>query len=110
MITCPECGQEAADGAKFCDRCGQGLSSDERAPAARSLAALQPGAELKGGYRIIELISQTAHENRYRAERGGENGPELRTLREQAGPAGPSGITGETAPPAPRPPGEDRTT
>ena len=26
MIKCPECGQEAPDDAKFCDRCGQGLS------------------------------------------------------------------------------------
>ena len=25
MVTCPECGQEAAEGTKFCDNCGQNL-------------------------------------------------------------------------------------
>ena len=35
MIRCPECGQEAPDDAKFCDRCGQGLSK-AAAPAGQS--------------------------------------------------------------------------
>src|ERR1039457_2458112 len=39
MITCPECGLEASDDAKFCDRCGQGLSkaaaSASQSPAPR---------------------------------------------------------------------------
>ena len=59
MITCPECGQEAPDDAKFCDRCGQGLSK-----AASSVAQFTPtrptpltaGAQLKGGIEIVALI------------------------------------------------------
>ena len=26
MITCPECGAQNDDGAKFCERCGQGIA------------------------------------------------------------------------------------
>ena len=69
MITCPECGASNAAGAKFCDRCGQGLGG---APVSRPASALPPlpeGTELKDGLRIVELLSQTSDENRYRAER-----------------------------------------
>jgi serine/threonine protein phosphatase PrpC len=85
MITCPECGQQAGDDAKFCDRCGQGLASSAARPAATSISPLDPDTALKGGYRIIALLSTTARENRYRAvqERDGE----LVQLREQTGPA-----------------------
>ena len=85
MINCPECGQEAADASKFCDRCGQGFGNGERRPAARSLVALERGTELKGGYQILELVSQTAHENRYRVECDGEEGVATWIMREQAG-------------------------
>ena len=87
MINCPECGQAAADDAKFCDRCGQGLSPDGAPRAIASITPLTAGTELKGGYRIAALISQTARENRYRAERTGDRGVETFMLREQSGPA-----------------------
>jgi protein phosphatase len=87
MINCPECGQAAADDAKFCDRCGQGLSIGGAKRAIASITPLTPGTELKGGYRIAALISQTARENRYRAERTGDRGVETFMLREQSGPA-----------------------
>jgi serine/threonine protein phosphatase PrpC/serine/threonine protein kinase len=98
MINCPECGQAAADDAKFCDRCGQGLSPDSVARAIASITPLAAGNELKGGYRIAALISQTARENRYRAERDGERGVETFMVREQPGPAGASSGT-DGAPP-----------
>ncbi|HKV56464.1 MAG TPA: Stp1/IreP family PP2C-type Ser/Thr phosphatase [Candidatus Binataceae bacterium] len=82
MITCPECGQQADDGAKFCDRCGQGLSPSAAHTPAASIAPLAPGTELQG-YRIVELLSQSSRENRYRA--GRRNGKTLEPvqLREQ---------------------------
>ena len=98
MINCPECGFEAADGAKFCDRCGQGLSADNLPRATPALVPLEPGIELKGGYKIRELIGQTAHENRYRAELGGETC----ILREQVGPVATSDE--EPAAPSEEPP------
>jgi len=98
MINCPECGFEAADGAKFCDRCGQGLSADNLPRATPALVPLEPGIELKGGYKIRELIGQTAHENRYRAELGGETC----ILREQVGPVATSDE--EAAAPSEEPP------
>ncbi len=68
MITCPECGQVASDDAKFCDRCGQGLSASSNS-ARPLLVPLEPGVHLAGGkYQIIELLSQTSRENRYRVE------------------------------------------
>ncbi len=104
MITCPECGQQANDDARFCDRCGQGLASSLAHPLTISLVPLQNDTNLKGGYRITELLSRTAHENRYRAVRTFDN--ERVQLREQEGPA--------TQPEATiarennsRPPGED---
>jgi serine/threonine protein phosphatase PrpC len=91
MITCPECGQSANDDARFCDRCGQGFADNTAHPAATSISPLDPDTELKGSYRIIELLSRTAHENRYRAIR--EHDGELVQLREQAGPGGQPGQT-----------------
>jgi serine/threonine protein phosphatase PrpC len=91
MITCPECGQSANDDARFCDRCGQGFADNSVHPAATSISPLDPDTELKGSYRIIELLSRTMHENRYRAIR--EHDGELVQLREQAGPGGQPGQT-----------------
>src|SRR5271170_2012709 len=86
MITCPECGAGNADGARFCDRCGQGLSA---APVSRLAPVLPPlaiGAELKDGLRIVELLSQTSEENRYRAERANAAGAVERfQVRERRG-------------------------
>jgi serine/threonine protein phosphatase PrpC len=86
MITCPECGAGNVDGARFCDRCGQGLSA---APVPRLGPVLPPlaiGTELKDGLRIIELLSQTSEENRYRAERVDETGAVERfQVRERRG-------------------------
>ena len=86
MITCPECGQQAADDAKFCDRCGQGLASTVAQQAAAAILPLEPDTELKTGYRIAKLLSHTAHENRYRTVRL-QDGESVQ-LREQRGPMG----------------------
>jgi serine/threonine protein phosphatase PrpC len=89
MITCPECGQEAPDNAKFCDRCGQGLSKSA-SPAGNSLPTrptpLAAGASLKGGIEIVALTSQTSIENRYRAKRVRDGKTESIALRERLGP------------------------
>jgi serine/threonine protein phosphatase PrpC len=88
MITCPECGAQNDDGAKFCERCGQGIASAAaRPPAPAAMPPLAAGTELKG-FRIVELIGKTSHENRYRAERKAADGAVERfQLREQLGPA-----------------------
>jgi serine/threonine protein phosphatase PrpC/serine/threonine protein kinase len=85
MISCPECGFAANDGAKFCDRCGQGLSRAAAAPP--SLRPLKPGAILKGGFQIVELIGASSVENRYRATRSLEGKNESLQIRERKGPA-----------------------
>ncbi len=88
MITCPECGQLASDDAKFCDRCGQGLSARSNGAPPR-LVPLEPGVHLVGGkYQIIELLSQTSRENRYRIEDTTASHAESFQLREQLGPSG----------------------
>src|SRR5512146_2222074 len=87
MVTCPECGQAAPDDAKFCDRCGQGLAKSAAPKVEYALAALEPGAVVRGECRIVEVIGRSAQEKRYRAERtrnGG--GPERVQLRERLGP------------------------
>ncbi len=85
MVSCPQCGMQNADEAKFCDRCGQGLAPASDRPAPPGLSPLAAGAELKGGWRIVALISQTACENRYRAERArGDGKAEHVQLRERA--------------------------
>src|SRR5438067_10546980 len=88
MITCPECGQQANDDAKFCDRCGQGLTRDPVRSLPASIPPLQPNTELKGGYRILAVLSQNALENRYRAEKPVKGTAEPVQLREQLGPPG----------------------
>jgi serine/threonine protein phosphatase PrpC len=99
MITCPECGAHNGDDARFCDRCGQGMASASARPASISgLPPLAPGTEFKGGMRIVELISRTSQENRYRAERPSKDGTVERfQLREQAGPPAASNIEPELA-------------
>src|SRR5260370_22507442 len=84
MIICPECGQAAEDGTKFCERCGQGIAAAPK-PASR-LAPLTPGTELKGGYKIVELIGQSFDENRYRVSRLINDSVQCFQLREQAAP------------------------
>ena len=87
MITCPECGQAAPDDAKFCDRCGQGLSKSAAPKVEYALAALEPGAVVRGEFRIVEVIGRSAQENRYRAERTRDGrGPERVQLRERLRP------------------------
>jgi serine/threonine protein phosphatase PrpC len=89
MITCPECGQEAPDDAKFCDRCGQGLSKAASSVAQSSPTRPTPltaGASLKGGIEIVALASQTSIENRYRARRVHDGKTESIALRERLGP------------------------
>jgi len=87
MITCPECGLQSPDGAKFCDRCGQGLTAT--AAPARLLSTrptpLAPGAVIRG-YEIAELIAQDSVENRYRAIRKTDGKEEKVTLRERIAP------------------------
>ena len=87
MITCPECGQTAPDGAKFCDRCGQGLSAAAAAPPPPTRpVALKSGATLKGGFEVVEIIGQTSIENRYRVKRERDGKTETLILRERFGP------------------------
>jgi serine/threonine protein phosphatase PrpC len=89
MIKCPECGQEAPDDAKFCDRCGQGLSK-AASSVAQSLPTrptpLAAGASLKNGIEIVALTSQTSIENRYSAKRVRDGKTESIALRERLGP------------------------
>src|SRR5208282_5852756 len=87
MITCPECGQEAPDDAKFCDRCGQGLSRAASSVLPQS-SPTRPtvGAWLRGGIEIVALTSQTSIENRYRAKRVRDGKTESLALRERLGP------------------------
>jgi len=89
MIRCPECGQEAPDDAKFCDRCGQGLSK-AASPGAQSSPTrptpLTAGASLKNGIEIVALTSQTSIENRYSAKRVRDGKTESIALRERFGP------------------------
>src|SRR5258708_32702581 len=89
MITCPECGQEAPDDAKFCDRCGQGLSKAASSVSQSSPTRPTPltdGKSLKNGIEIVALTSQTSIENRYRAKRVRDGKTESIGLRERFGP------------------------
>ena len=87
MVTCPECGQAAPDDAKFCDRCGQGLTKSAALKVEYTIAALEPGAVVRGEFRILEVLSRSALENRYRAERTHNGaGPQRVQLRERLGP------------------------
>jgi len=104
MITCPECGQQSNDDAKFCDRCGQGLADGIGRPVATSTSPLDTGTELKDGYRITELLNRAARENRYRAV--GLHDRQKVQLREQLGPA--AQLEAPLVPePRPTPSGED---
>ena len=55
MITCPECGLQANDDARFCDRCGHGFAQAVSRKPAPSIAPLAEGTELKHGFRIVQL-------------------------------------------------------
>jgi serine/threonine protein phosphatase PrpC len=101
MIRCPECGQEASDDAKFCDRCGRGLSK-AAASVAQSQTRPTPltaGAALRGGIEITGLAGQTSIENRYRARRIRDGQTESIALRERFAPQ-PWVEPAEEAPPA----------
>jgi serine/threonine protein phosphatase PrpC len=65
MIKCPDCGQTAPDEAQFCEQCGRGLQDVPPPPAA--LPPLAPDTQLQGRFKILEVISQSWQENRYRA-------------------------------------------
>jgi protein phosphatase len=85
MITCPECGELAQDNAKFCDRCGQGLTGSA-APCTPSTSKPQPlavGAILKDGFEIVEMLPGTSIENRYRARRTKEGNTESFIVRQR---------------------------
>jgi serine/threonine protein phosphatase PrpC len=87
MIPCPECGQQAPDGTKFCDRCGQGLTAAAAAPPPPTRPTpLGAGTKLKHGFEIVELVGQTSIENRYRARRERDGKSETILLRERFGP------------------------
>jgi serine/threonine protein phosphatase PrpC len=85
MITCPECGEVAQDDAKFCNRCGQGLTG---AAATSAAAASKPtpfavGATLKEGFEVIEPLPGSSIENRYRVRRIQEGKTESFIIRER---------------------------
>jgi serine/threonine protein phosphatase PrpC len=113
MITCPECGQQAPDDARFCDRCGQGLSKSASSAAPSSPTRPTPltaGASLKGGIEIVALSAQTSIENRYRAKRVRDGKAESIALRERLAPQPPAEVVDEApvaAAPAPAPAAED---
>jgi len=111
MITCPECGQEAPDDARFCDRCGQGLSK-AASPAPQSSPTrptpLPVGASLKNGIEIVALTSQTSIENRYSAKRVHDGKTESIALRERLGPPPAEEVVEETPPPEPPRPQTER--
>src|ERR1700730_17213933 len=101
MIICPECGQSAPDDAKFCDRCGQGLSRSASAVSSPTRPTpLAAGTALKGGIEIVELISQTSIENRYRAKQlqKGNSATATIPLRERFGPAHSEEVVEEPTP------------
>ncbi len=105
MIRCPECGQEAPDDAKFCDRCGQGLSKAAAAGGQSSPTRPTPltaGASLKNGIEIVALTSQTSIENRYSAKRVRDGKTDSIGLRERLGPS-PAQEVAEQAPVAETP-------
>jgi serine/threonine protein phosphatase PrpC len=87
MITCPECGQAAAENTKFCDRCGRGLDAAAEAPApATRPSPLAVGTVLRGEFRISEISSQTTIENRYRARSAAAGNSDAFIIRERFGP------------------------
>ncbi len=87
MISCPECGQQAPEGTKFCDRCGQGLTAAAAAPPPPTRPSpLAAGTKLAHGFEIIELAGQTSIENRYRVRRERDGKTESLLLRERFGP------------------------
>ncbi|HXW85047.1 MAG TPA: zinc-ribbon domain-containing protein, partial [Candidatus Binataceae bacterium] len=113
MIQCPECGEQAPDGAKFCDRCGRSLQQPLAAaggPVTRPLA-LEPGTTLDHGFEIVALLVQTSIENRYRARRTGNGSRETVILRERRAdgqsdePA--DAVAEPVVEPRPAPPAED---
>jgi protein phosphatase len=84
MITCPECGEVAQDDAKFCDRCGQGLTgAASTSPAALKPKPLAVGAILKGGFEVVEMLPGSSVENRYRVDRVREGKTESFVIRER---------------------------
>lgn len=98
MITCPQCGHEALDGARFCDTCGQGL--EQAAAPADGLTPLEAGLVLKEGFEIVELISHSSQENRYRASRRTDGQVQWLLLRERLGPSAPQPPQSNAEPPA----------
>src|SRR5215469_15435080 len=108
MITCPECGQQAPDGTKFCDRCGQGLTAPAASPPPPTRPApLAAGAKLTHGFEIVELVGQTSIENRYRARREREGKTETLLLRERFSP-NPQEMEGDAASGEPSPASEPK--
>lgn len=103
MLTCPQCGQAAPDGTRFCEQCGQGLLAPVSKAVAPALDPLAVGSVLKGGFEIIELLSQNSLENRYRVGREQAGAKVNYQLRERIGTqAEPeAGIPAETAAAAP---------
>jgi PPM family protein phosphatase len=71
MISCPQCGEVAQDDAKFCDRCGQGLTgaASTSVAAASKPKPLAVGATLEGGFEVVETLPGSSIENRYRVRR-----------------------------------------
>src|SRR5260221_14667715 len=89
MITCPECGQEAPDDAKFCDRCGQGLSKAASSVSQSSPTRPTPltdGKSLENGIESVALTSQASIHNRYLLKRVRAGTTEPIALREPLGP------------------------
>ncbi|MGH7812665.1 MAG: Stp1/IreP family PP2C-type Ser/Thr phosphatase [Candidatus Binataceae bacterium] len=99
MIVCPECGQTASGGEKFCDRCGQGLSPASAPPATSTRPEpLAIGATIGGGIEVTEVIGNTSVENRYRAKRMRGGKLETIAIRERFAPEPAAELESDAAP------------
>jgi serine/threonine protein phosphatase PrpC len=86
MLTCPQCGQTAAEDTRFCERCGQGLLASTVQAASPAIVPLPAGSIIKGGFEVVETLSQSSIENRYRVVREQAGTRINYQLRERSGP------------------------
>lgn len=93
MLTCPQCGQTAAEDTRFCERCGQGLLASPVRASSPVIVSLKPGAILRGGLEVVEPLSQSSNENRYRVAREQAGAKVNYQLRERSGPQAASEVS-----------------
>jgi len=73
-MQCPSCGNEAREGARFCDNCGTELVAEPAAePAALEVTAPEPlpadvPSEIAGRYRVLRFLGQGGRKRVYLAD------------------------------------------